>query len=279
MTTVTVTELWTYPVKGAQGVPHDAIEITDLGILGDREFTIWEDGHLVDQKADQYVASVSAELDRASGTLRLGHARHGTYLHDIRDEGDLRPATWVIDEFETVDQGDDVAEWLSSVLGRSVRLVSAGEPWRINFPVPQMALLHEQPKQRFTAASPISIANTASLDAINEWVDHPVGLDRFRMNVVLDGLDAYDEDRLDLLANETVAFRSVSPAERCVIVTTDQHTGERPENNLLRVLATHRMKPKSERYGSGMKFGNYLTVETPGMLAVGDTLVASFAAE
>lgn len=276
MKPVTVTDLQTYPIKGAQGVPVDFIEITELGIAGDREFTIWEEGHLVDQKADQWVAAISADLDRSAGTLVLGHATHGSFMHEIQESGVVRPATWVIDEFETIDQGDEVAGWLSGVLGRSVRLVSTGEPWQINFPVPQMALLHEQPKQRFTAASPVSVANAASLDALNGHLDHPIGMDRFRMNVTVEGLDAYEEDRLDQLSNGDVSLRSVSPAERCVIVTTDQVTGERPRNNVLRTLSKHRMKPKQDRYGSGMKFGNYLTVEKPGTLAIGDTLMATF---
>jgi hypothetical protein len=277
MKQITVNELWVFPVKGMQGVPVDSIEITDLGIVGDREFAVWEDGHLVDQKADQWVASIGAEYEPITGVLTLSHPEHGEYTHQRRDDGETRRGTWVIDEFDVVDQGDEVAEWLSNVLGRAVRLVDAKEPWRINFPVPQMERLHGNPKIRFNAASPVSIANEASLDDLNEHLDHRVPMDRFRMNVIIEGLDAFEEENLEQLANSDIALSNVSTAERCIIITTDQNTGERPRNNLLRALRAEHMKPKEDRYGSGMKFGNYLTVTDAGFLAVGDTMLATFA--
>jgi uncharacterized protein YcbX len=276
MKSVTVTDLVVYPIKGAQGVPVDTLVITDLGIIGDREFVIWEDGKLVDQKADQWMASIGVRHDRAAGVLTLTHALHGEYVHPVAETGTTRRAQWVLDEFDTIDQGDDVAAWVSTVLGRDVRLVSAGEPWKINFPIPQFEKLHDQPKVRFNSASPVSIANEASLTEINSHLEQPVGMDRFRMNITLEGLDPYEEDRLDQLFNDDVGLLSVTPAERCVIVTTDQETGERPQNNLLRTLRRERMKPKEETYGSGMKFGNYLAVERAGHISLGDTLIATF---
>jgi uncharacterized protein YcbX len=275
MKDVTVRELWTYPVKSCQGVPAQSIEITTMGIVGDRGFAIWADGRLVEQKLTPRVASISAEWHPAEETLLLRHPSHGPHEHQARQSGPIRDATWVLDEFATIDQGDDVAAWLSSVIGRDVRLVVPGDPWKINFPVPAMALLHEQPKQSFTAASPVGLANKASLDDLNGRVDTPVPMDRFRMNVVVDGLDPYEEDDITSLANDQVELLNVTAAERCVIITTDQRTGERPKNNLMQTLGEYRAKSKEERFGSGLKFGNYMAVGQEGTLRVGDRLQAN----
>ncbi len=274
MKDVTVRELWTYPVKSCQGVPAQSIDITTMGIVGDRRFAIWADGRLVEQKRTPLVASIGAEWDAATETLTLRHVDHEPFEHQARQSGPVREATWVLDEFGTIDQGDEAATWLSSILDRDVRLVAPGDPWKINFPVPQMALLHERPKQSFTAASPVGLANQASLDDLNERVQVPVPMDRFRMNLVVDGLDAYDEDNITSLANDDVELLNVTPAERCVIITTDQNTGERPDNNLMQVLGQYRAKTKEERFGSGLKFGNYMTVGRAGTLNVGDRLTA-----
>lgn len=275
MKDVTVRELRTYPVKSCQGVPCQSIEITTMGIEGDRGFAILADGHLVEQKRTPEVAAIEAAWDMASNTLSLGHANHGRFEHNVRSSGDIRNATWVLDEFETVDQGDEVAAWLSSVLDRDVRLVIPGQPWKINFPVPQMALLHERPKQSFTAASPVGLANWTSLQDLNGRVQTPVPMDRFRMNVVVDGLEPYEEDNIVSLANDEVELLNVTPAERCVIISTDQKTGERPANDLLQVLGQYRAKSKEERFGSGLKFGNYMTVGRQGTLRIGDRLRVS----
>jgi len=207
--------------------------------------------------------------------LVLRHADHRDFEHRVRDRGAIREATWVLDEFATIDQGDDVAAWLSTVLDRDVRLVAPGEAWKINFPVPQMKLLHEQPKQSFTAASPVGLASQASLDDLNSRVQTAVPMDRFRMNVVVDGLEPYREDEITALANDDVELLNVTPAERCVIITTDQRSGERPDNNLMQVLGEYRAKSKEERFGSGLKFGNYMTVGREGTLRVGDRLRVS----
>lgn len=272
-----VNELWVYPVKGMQGIEVDSIEITDLGIVGDREFAIWEDGRLVDQKVDQWVASIAADYDHLSQTLTLSHPEHGEYVHRRRDEGEKRQGKWVLDEFEVTDQGDEVAVWISTILGRPVRLVDAKEPWQVNFPVAGMVRVHEDPKIRFNAATDVSVANEASLEDLNQHLDHPVGMDRFRANVIIEGVNAYEEETFEKLFNSDVSLLNVSTAERCIIITTDQKTGERPRNNMLRTLRRLRMKPKELRYGSGMMFGNYMKTEKPGYLSVGDTLVAAFA--
>lgn len=268
-----VRELWTYPIKSCQGVAADSVEITKLGIEGDRCFAIWADGKLVEQKHTPIVASIGATFDPATANLTLTHADLGTHSHEVRPTGPLRSAKWVLDEFETIDQGDEVAAWLSEIVGADVRLVMPHDPWRINFPIPQMALLHEQPKHSFTAASQVGLANQASLDDLNTRVDSPVPMDRFRMNVVVDGLDPYEEDEIQTLGNDDVELLQVTPAERCIIITTDQRTGERPENNLMQTLSTYRKKSKEERFGSGLKFGNYMTVGKEGRLQVGDRLI------
>lgn len=270
MAEVTVRELYTYPVKGCGGGPVEELTLTERGIEGDREYAfIGEDGLLVDQKKTPILASISAE--RSGGGLLLRHASQGVYEHSPRLEGDSIPGTWVIDKFEGIDQGDDVAAWASNIIEKNIRLICADKPWTINFPVPSMKRVHGLPKQKFTAATDVSLTNLASLQALNNDLDVPIGMDRFRTNVVVDGIAAYEEDDMELVGNEVVELMQVTPAERCEIITTDQLTGERPPNNLLKVLGKTRYKTE-DRFGTGLLFGNYMRVSKPGVLRVGDCL-------
>ena len=271
----TVRELWTYPVKGCQGVPVDTLEITEMGVVGDRGFVLWQEGKLVDQIETPQIASLAVGFDRSAGTLRFEHAEHGVYEHEVRAEGAGRETKWILDEFEAVDQGNRVADWLSDVLAKKLRLVSPGQAWKINFPIPQMQRLHGEPKQSFYSASPVSLANMASLVDLNGRLESPVGMDRFRMNVIVDGLPPYSEDDLVSVGNDEVELIHVTPAERCVIITTNQKTGERPKSDLLKVLGSYRRKKKEERFGSGITFGLYMAVGREGTLRVGDELAAS----
>lgn len=269
MSEVIVRELWTYPVKGCQAVAAESLDIQKVGIPGDRDFVLWNDGELVDAKETPRVTALAASFDAAEGVLTFSHKDAGTYVHTVRAEGEARAARWVLDQFSTVDQGDEVAAWVSDAIGKEVRLVSAGDPWKINFPIPQMKLLHDEPKHSFFAASPVSLANTASLDELNGHLDTPVSMDRFRMNVIVEGLDAYAEGALTSLENDAVRLLHVTSAERCIIVETDQTTGERAKAGLLKNMP---QKSKEERFGSGRIFGTYLQVAKPGTLRVGDRL-------
>ncbi|MEC8868467.1 MAG: MOSC domain-containing protein, partial [Pseudomonadota bacterium] len=117
-----------------------------------------------------------------------------------------------------------------------------------------------------------SLANRASLDDLNSRLESPVPMDRFRVNVVVDGIDAYEEDEMDALANENVELLQVSAAERCVIIATDQKTGHRPKNNILQVLGEYRRRSAETKFSSGLLFGNYMTVGREGLLRTGDRL-------
>jgi uncharacterized protein YcbX len=270
-----VRELWTYPVKSCQGVPAQTLEIKKMGVQGDRSFVLWQDGQLVEQKETPLVASVAATFDREAGTLRFTHASQGEYLHHIRSDGEKLDAKWILDEFKTLDQGDAVAEWLSRAVDKQVRLVSPGETWKVNFPIPQFEGIHGEPKQSFYSASPVSLANQASLDDLNARLEAPIRMDRFRVNLVLDGLDPYEEDHIQSVSNDAVALKNMTAAERCIIIDTDQETGKRTKSGALKALGQYRRKEKKDRFGSGIQFSSYMAVEREGELRVGDRLLIS----
>ena len=155
---------------------------------------------------------------------------------------------------------------------KKVRLVAPGAPWNIDLPHSMLKRMHGVEKQQFYAAAEVSIANQASLDDLNTRINSLIPMDRFRVNIVVESIGAYEEDEMETLSNDSIELQLVSPAERCVIITTDQKTGERPKNNILKVLGETRRRSAEERYGSGLLFSNYMTVRREGKLRVGDRL-------
>lgn len=273
MKEVTVRELWIYPVKSFRGDSVEELQITEEGIVGDREFAlVRENGTLADQKLSPKMALISARMPSVDGPGLLLKAGTDIYSHAIRKEGPPLPATWVLDEFEGVDQGDDIAQWVSNIIDEKVRMIRIDKSWTVNFPVPDLELVHGKPKRRFTAATEVSLANLASLDKLNEDLEKKISIHRFRTNVIVDGIEAYEEDNVVYVGNEDVQFQQVTPAERCVIITTDHNTGERAPNNIMKVLSKTRKKPAERKFGSGLEFGNYMTVSKPGHIYVGDRL-------
>jgi hypothetical protein len=269
---VVVEELNIYPVKGCQGTPLSELTITKRGVVGDRLFALVADGKPLDQIKAPQLGGLAVSWDDASGVLVFEHPKFGRYEHVRSVDGDLVPTTYVLDSFEGRDQGDEVAAWLVEVAGRPVRLITSDEAWPQNLPLEQFKLLHQTLRERFYAVSPVSLSNTASLADLNGRLAHPVPMNRFRMNVVVSGLEPYQEETLGSLATEQVRFERVTVAERCIIITTDQETGERAKSDLLQTLNKYHRRPKGERFGSGLVFGAYLAVAQEGTLRVGDRL-------
>lgn len=269
---VVVRELCVFPVKGCQGVRLDEARITRAGVSGDRIFTLLHEGEPLDQIKAPQLGGLGVAWHEDEERLVFTHPTAGRYEHVRRTTGDVLAGRYVLDAFEGIDQGDEVAAWLAPVAGREVRLVSAAKPWSVNLPLAQFDKLHRSEKSRFYPVSPVSLGNAASLDDLNRRLACPVPMNRFRMNLVVEGLAAWEEDRIATLGSASLQLEGVTVAERCIIVTTDQETGERRKSDLLPTLNRFRRRPKGERFGSGLVFGTYLAVAREGMVRVGDRL-------
>jgi uncharacterized protein YcbX len=84
----------------------------------------------------------------------------------------------------------------------------------------------------FSDGFPILVCNGASLDYLNTRMPQSIPMERFRPNIVLDGLPPFAEDRIATLQIGPVTLSLVKPCTRCVITSTDQRTGERSTNPL-----------------------------------------------
>ena len=76
-------------------------------------------------------------------------------------------------------------------------------------------------------------------------------MERFRPNVVIDGVAAYDEDRIHELRVGAITLRLVKPCTRCSITTTDQQAGVVDGVEPLATLKTYRhdSKLRGEAFG------------------------------
>jgi hypothetical protein len=152
------------------------------------------------------------------------------------------------DTLPAIDQGDDVAAWLSEFLDRAVRLVCFDA--QVRRACNRAYVGDSGAHTGFADAYPLLVLSSASLADLNGRLAQSLPVDRFRPNVLLSGLAAYDEDHIEEIAVGAVRMKLVKPCTRCQITTTDQRTGERgPEP--LATLATYRMNAALE----GVAFG------------------------
>jgi uncharacterized protein YcbX len=186
---------------------------------------------------------------RAPGMLAL-------HLSLDRAEAPARVRVWD-DWVKAYDMGDLAAQWFSDFLGQRLRLVRFDpEQQRLS----DRRWTGELPAQTaFADGFALLVISTASLAELNRCLQRrgaaAVDMRRFRPNIVLDGIDAHDEDHIETLDFDTdegpVRLKLVKPCVRCTIPDVDPASGE-PGQRVGDALAGYRA---DARVGGAVTFG------------------------
>lgn len=268
--TPTISGLYVYPVKSCKGLYAHTAQLTPRGLLHDREWMIVEangdPARFITQREYPRLALVETGLCASALILSAPGMEMLSVDYDL--EGAGRDVVIWRDTVRALDQGAAAADWLSAFLGKGVRLV------RFDSDIRRMCNLQYAgdtgAHTGFADGYPLLVIGSASLDDLNGRLQaRGVGalpMNRFRPNLVVDGLDAYDEDHLATLASSDAILQLVKPCVRCQITTTDQasaHVGSEP----LRTLAGYRHNPRL----GGVTFGMnaIVTAGAGSTLAVG----------
>src|SRR5579862_5160369 len=122
--TVTVAALNVYPVKSCRGIARQSALLTERGLLDDRRWMIVEEGdpaYFLTQREHPRLALVETQVDGQH--LRLCAPGMAPLESTIDRNGEKRNVIVWRDTIPAIDEGPAVAQWLSSYLGLSVRLV------------------------------------------------------------------------------------------------------------------------------------------------------------
>jgi uncharacterized protein YcbX len=166
-----------------------------------------------------------------------------------------------------IDCGEAAAEWCTRYLGTPLRLVSFDADTPRECSPDWTRGVHAITE--FADGFPILVISLASLEELNSRLAAALPIERFRPNVVIDGVGAYDEDRIEELRVEGITLRLVKGCTRCSITTTDQKTGTLDGVEPLATLKSYRY----DRELKGVVFGqNAIVVSGVGsFLRVGQT--------
>jgi len=242
--------LYVHPIKSCAGIAVKEALLVETGLEFDRAWMVVdEQGEMLTQRERPRLALVQPALRtqdmvlRAPGMLAL-HIRLDTV------EAPTRVRVWD-DIVKAYDMGALAAQWFSDYLGRPARLVRFDpEEKRLSEARWAGAVLAEN---AFADGFPLLVAGSASLADLNQRLvargQAPVGMERFRPNLVLDGLQPWDEDHIDEIEIDTgvglVRLKLVKPCSRCTIPNVDPATGE-ATNEPGDTLAIFRADPRMD---------------------------------
>ncbi len=242
-----VRQLFIYPVKALRGIALARSGVGARGLAGDREWMIVrEDGRFVSQRELPRLALLAPRFEGESLCIEAPGQDALRVPLAYRDGEAFTAQVWA-DDCEVLDAGAQAARWLDAAVqpARPLRLVRMRHGFRRR--LARAPLLGDETTTAFADAAPFLVVNLASLQALNAELGRrgqpAVGIERFRPNIVIEGLDAFREHALAALQGDGGSFRLCYPCERCAVITVDPARGVRDETGKAAFAALAAMNP------------------------------------
>lgn len=247
-----LSEITFYPIKSCAGIALREAVLTSSGLMSeqvyDREWMVVDSaGRFLTQREYPRMALIVPKIKattlelRAPGMLRLEielglpHPQRAPMLEvQLWDE-----------QVRAYDCDEVTAAWFSHAVGVPCRLVrfhpdvvrATSTKWTGGIAATTL----------FSDGYPILVAGAASLDDVNDRL-RAIGRDalpmnRFRPNLVIGGIGAFEEDYAEFFQFGNTTLTPVKPCARCPIPSVDQATGV-PGPDPLDVMHGYRAKPE-----------------------------------
>ncbi|GGZ03725.1 MOSC domain-containing protein [Pseudoduganella plicata] len=280
----TLSELTLYPIKSCAGISLRSAILTRAGLMTeqiyDREWMVVDaNGQFLTQREHPKMALITPRLKldtlelRAPGMLRLEIPL-----------GLPNPADATVVEVEIFEErlaayecDPLTAAWFSNYLGVPCRLVRfhadakrlANPKWTGGVEAPTL----------FSDGYPVLVIGAESLRDLNARLEAAgraaLPMNRFRPNLVIDGIEAFEEDYVETFRLGEALLKPVKPCPRCPMPSIDQEKGEYGPDPL-DILQGYRSKPEVD---GAVCFGmNNILLEGDGQrVQVGQTVDVTLA--
>jgi len=248
----TLSELTLYPIKSCAGIALRSATLTRAGLMTeqiyDREWMVVDaNGQFLTQREHPKMALIVPRLKldtlelRAPGMLRL---EIPLGLPDPADAVVVDVEVFE-DRLKAYDCDALTAAWFTNYLGVPCRLVRfhaeakrlANPKWTGGVEAPTL----------FSDGYPILVIGAESLRDLNGKLTAAgraaLPMNRFRPNIVIDGIEAFEEDYVETFRLGDALLKPVKPCPRCPMPSIDQEKGEFGPDPL-DILQGYRSKPE-----------------------------------
>lgn len=226
---ITVSQINIYPLKSAQGIALPSTGFDAEGMLNDRRLmAVDETGNFLTGRRYPELLQISCQINANGWTL--SHPNQATdYAITSSEHANLiRGRLWK-DDIAALDAGDAAATWMSGVIGETSRIAI----WKQTARHSAKYSLDTS----FADAAPILIVSEASIQQGCDWAGIPIDIRRFRPNIVITGVDAFEEEKWAGFVIGNTRFDMLDTCTRCILTTRDPDTGEaHPDKQPMKVL-------------------------------------------
>ena len=255
-----VSALFEYPVKGLKAHEICCATVNKRGLAMDRRWMLVdEEGVFLSQRTLSALTQFAPGFDDRLSIKYLPSGEEQVIeLESFSEQMEVN--VWGQDCLAHA-AVHGVNDWLSDKLDKKVRLV-----YMNTNDIRPVESSENDDIVSFADGYPVLLASNASLADLNNRLAEPIGMERFRPNIVIDGEVPYEEDGWQRIKVGTVIFRVVKTCARCHVINIDQTTGLSTKEPL-KTLSTYRKE------GNKVNFAVNLIPENEGIIHEEDEVV------
>lgn len=258
MTVLTISQLVIYPVKSLRGFSIKRLQLGEKGPNSDRRWMVVDlNGKFRTQRQHPRLCLIDTHLD--NGILTLSAQGFEPCQVGMTPGSAQQVRVWR-DSVAAVDCGDEAAQWLTRFIGVGSRLVYM--PSHGKRLVDQKYAKHNE-LLGFADAFPVLLTSETSLENFNSRLSVPIGMNRFRPNIVISGSPPYAEDEWQQIKIAGVNLTLAGPCSRCIMPSINPETAEK-QMEIIDALKQHR------RREGATYFGQNILYQECGKISVGD---------
>lgn len=244
MNSITISEIWIYPIKSLRGVRVSRSVILEKGLQFDRRWMlIDENNNFISQRQHPELALFNVSL--ADGFIHVKFNGSEIKIPLTISNEYIRVSKVWSSSVNVLESSSEISHWFSAQLNFKCRLVFFPESHQRKVENPYSNQLS------LADAYPILLIGQSSLDDLNNRMNAPLPMNRFRPNIVVTGSAAFAEDNWKSFSIGTAQFFGSRPSYRCIVTTTNQETGERGVEPL-RTLSKYRKKDNQIFFGQNV---------------------------
>lgn len=267
-----ISALYVYPIKSCSGVKVRKAMATAAGLQHDRQWMIAHKatGKMLTQRTHPKMTQIKCDLSEDSLSLTLDDRTFYVSFHLKGREMDS--VVWKDTVKSYIQDISGLNQALSVFLSADVHLVKFADTRRISADkAPKNTVVQYADKYPFT------IADMADLGQLNAYFSaqglDPIGIERFRANIVLEDVYAdvgnrYEHFFIATTPQGKIQGHFCEPCCRCSIPDIDPKTGRKTDHQVKRSLKSYRNTTKDW-------FSTYSTLDIEGqnLLSVGDAVL------
>ena len=242
----TVFDLKIYPIKSCAPITLDEACATETGFKYDRMAQVSSEGSYCTPRDKKYAKLFHIKPSIEKNVLSLASPEEENNVLTV-DLDSPNPKTKPVQAVPMIgpkvklqDYGDEVAKWLEKAVGcKGVRLTGIGEGYKRIVEVnPDQNEALPPTKEAYPVSladeAPYLLTSTSSLFDLNRKLKKrgkgTIPMQRFRPNIVLDGLKPWEEDSFSRIRIGSVEFHVWQRCGRCAMTTIDRDSlGRGPE--------------------------------------------------